>query len=102
MIFIKSSTPILTGQHEYIHYKTEKDGQLCSNTMFRVRAHIQGFTWLWNESGSSKWPLPPRISLGNHEWLSEAEMKELEEKYTPPIVKKRFAKKVGGHGGMDL
>ena len=30
-------------------------------------------------------------------------MKELEEKYTPPIVKKvgDLAKKVGGHGGMD-
>ena len=53
---------------------------------------------------AQKWPLPPRISLGNHEWLSEAEMKELEEKYTPPIVKKvgDLAKKVGGHGGMDF
>ncbi|MPN61704.1 hypothetical protein SDC9_209446 [bioreactor metagenome] len=31
-------------------------------------------------------------------------MKELEEKYTPPIVKKvgDLAKKVGGHGGMDF
>ena len=52
-----------------------------------------------------KWPEPPRIALGNAEkWMDEAQMKELEEKYTLPIVKHvgRFAKKVGGHGGMDF
>jgi Glycosyl hydrolase 109, C-terminal domain/Oxidoreductase family, NAD-binding Rossmann fold len=52
-----------------------------------------------------KWPEPPRIALGNAEkWMDETQMKELEEKYTLPIVKHvgRFAKKVGGHGGMDF
>ena len=52
-----------------------------------------------------KWPEPPRIALGNAEkWIDEVQMKELEEKYTLPIVKHvgRFAKKVGGHGGMDF
>jgi predicted dehydrogenase len=51
-----------------------------------------------------KYPLPPRISDGGEDWLSEAEMKKIEEKYQPAIVKKvgELAKKVGGHGGMDF
>ncbi|HEX3007844.1 MAG TPA: Gfo/Idh/MocA family oxidoreductase [Bacteroidales bacterium] len=50
-----------------------------------------------------KWPEPPRIAFG-HEWVSEAEMKKIEDQYTPEIVKKigEMAKKVGGHGGMDF
>jgi predicted dehydrogenase len=52
---------------------------------------------------ASKWPSPKRIAFG-HEWIKEEEMKELEDKYTPPIVKHvgEIAKKVGGHGGMDF
>ncbi|UJH90189.1 Gfo/Idh/MocA family oxidoreductase [Antarcticibacterium sp. 1MA-6-2] len=44
-----------------------------------------------------------KISTG-HDWLSEAEMKAVEEKYTPEIVKKvgDLAKQIGGHGGMDF
>ena len=36
--------------------------------------------------------------------MSEEAYKELEEKYTAPIVKKvgEMAKQVGGHGGMDF
>lgn len=51
-----------------------------------------------------KYPLPPRISDGGEEWLKEEEMKKLEEKYQPAIVKKvgELAKEVGGHGGMDF
>jgi predicted dehydrogenase len=52
-----------------------------------------------------KWPDPPRISLGNTEkWMDEAQMKDIEEKYTLPIVKHvgKFAKQIGGHGGMDF
>ena len=50
-----------------------------------------------------KWPEPAKISVG-HEWLKPEEMKALEEKYTPEIVKKigEMAKKIGGHGGMDF
>lgn len=50
-----------------------------------------------------KWPDPAKISLG-HEWLKEKEYKELEEKYTTPIVKHigEIAKSIGGHGGMDF
>lgn len=44
-----------------------------------------------------------RISQG-HDWLDEAEMKALEEEYTPEIVKKvgNMARQIGGHGGMDF
>lgn len=50
-----------------------------------------------------KYPLPAKIARG-HEFLSEAEMKSLEEEYTPEIVKKvgDMAKQIGGHGGMDF
>ncbi len=52
---------------------------------------------------ASKWPEPERIATG-HEWVSEAEFKSLEEKYTPEITKKlgSMAKQIGGHGGMDF
>ncbi|MDB5000079.1 MAG: gfo/Idh/MocA family oxidoreductase [Mucilaginibacter sp.] len=52
-----------------------------------------------------KYPLPGKISNDSKEsWLTEAEMKELEQKYQPAIVKKigEMAKEVGGHGGMDF
>ncbi len=50
-----------------------------------------------------KYPEPGRIST-SHEWMKEDEMKELQEKYTPEIVRKigEMAKKIGGHGGMDF
>ncbi len=52
---------------------------------------------------AQKYPEPGRIALG-HAWLEEEKMKELNEKYTPEIVKHigEMAKKVGGHGGMDF
>jgi len=55
------------------------------------------------KAAALKYPEPPRISKG-HEWVSDAEMKELEEKFTPPIIRKigEMAKEVGGHGGMDF
>ena len=50
-----------------------------------------------------KYPEPGRIAQG-HEWYDKAKMKELEQQYTPEIVKRvgEMAKKVGGHGGMDF
>lgn len=50
-----------------------------------------------------KWPYPPKIAKG-HSWLNEQEMKEVEQQYTPEIVKHvgEMAKKIGGHGGMDF
>ncbi len=51
-----------------------------------------------------KYPAPGRISDGGEHWLSAQEIKSLETKYQPPIVRKvgELAKKVGGHGGMDF
>jgi hypothetical protein len=50
-----------------------------------------------------KYPIP-RIATGHEKWLPESEMKALEQKYQPAIVKKvgELAKQVGGHGGMDF
>ncbi|NHE56090.1 Gfo/Idh/MocA family protein [Cyclobacterium plantarum] len=53
---------------------------------------------------AQKYPEPGKISTGHEGWLSEEAMKELEEGFYPPIVKKigEFAKQIGGHGGMDF
>jgi hypothetical protein len=50
-----------------------------------------------------KYPLPAKISVGDS-WVSDEELKVIEEKYTPAIVRKvgELARKVGGHGGMDF
>ena len=51
---------------------------------------------------AQKYPIQ-QIAFG-HEVADEAKMKELEEKYTPEIVRRvgEMAKQVGGHGGMDF
>jgi hypothetical protein len=55
------------------------------------------------KAAALKYPLPGKISIGD-DWVSNEELKSLEEKYTPAIVKKvgELAKQVGGHGGMDF
>lgn len=52
---------------------------------------------------AQKYPGPEKIAFG-HEWLKAEELKEVREKYTPPIIRHvgEIAKKVGGHGGMDF
>ncbi len=52
---------------------------------------------------AQKWPDPAKIAIGE-DWADEKQMKELEEKFTTPLVKHigEIAKKVGGHGGMDF
>lgn len=56
-----------------------------------------------SKGSALKYPTP-RIASSHDKWLSEQEMKSLEEKYQPAIVKKvgELAKQVGGHGGMDF
>ena len=51
---------------------------------------------------AQEYPLPGKIAFG-HEWVSEVEMKKLEEKYIPGLIRHigATAKSVGGHGGMD-
>ncbi len=53
---------------------------------------------------AQKWPGPEKISLGDDAWVKQDDMKDIREKYTPPIVKHigNIAKSVGGHGGMDF
>jgi predicted dehydrogenase len=55
------------------------------------------------KGAASKWPSPERIAFG-HAWLKPDELKEMQEKYTPEIVRHigEIAKNVGGHGGMDF
>jgi len=63
------------------------------------RIHVLSGT----KGSASKWPSPERISFG-HSWIKEEELKELYDKYSPPIVQHigKIAKDVGGHGGMDF
>ena len=51
---------------------------------------------------AQKYP-EPKVAQG-HSWMKDEEMKALQEKYTPEIVKKvgELAKQIGGHGGMDF
>ena len=51
-----------------------------------------------------KYPEPPKIAVGHKNFLTAAEFKALEEKYTPEIVRRigEMAKKAGGHGGIDF
>jgi predicted dehydrogenase len=51
-----------------------------------------------------KYPLEGRIAFGHEDWVNAEEYKNLENKYTPPIVKMvgEMARQVGGHGGMDF
>ncbi len=52
---------------------------------------------------AQKWPDPEKIAFG-HKWIKDEELKDLYDKYSPPIVKHigKIAKDVGGHGGMDF
>ncbi|HEY6083650.1 MAG TPA: Gfo/Idh/MocA family oxidoreductase [Chitinophagaceae bacterium] len=56
------------------------------------------------KASALKYPLPGRVNVGHDGWVSEEQMKKIEEAYTLPIVKKlgEMAQKVGGHGGMDF
>ncbi|MEN8226758.1 MAG: acetylgalactosaminidase, partial [Bacteroidota bacterium] len=59
---------------------------------------------IYGTKGSAlKYPTPPRISTGNHEWASQEEFEAIQKKYTPEITKvmDEIAKKIGGHGGSD-
>jgi len=68
------------------------------------RPYTRKYTISGTKATAQKWPLPPRISMGEDQWKSQEEIQELEEQYSPPIIKKigELAKKVGGHGGMDF
>ncbi|UYQ92123.1 Gfo/Idh/MocA family oxidoreductase [Chitinophaga horti] len=52
---------------------------------------------------AQKYPEPGKIAFG-HYFLEADKVKELEEKYTPEVVKHvaEAARVIGGHGGMDF
>ncbi len=56
------------------------------------------------KGSAQKYPLPGKIAISHENWLSENEMKKVEELYTLPIVKRlgEMAQQIGGHGGMDF
>jgi predicted dehydrogenase len=56
------------------------------------------------KGSAQKYPEPGKIANGHENWLSDEEMKAVEAKYQPEIIKKigELAKQVGGHGGMDF
>ncbi|MBP3944096.1 Gfo/Idh/MocA family oxidoreductase [Sphingobacteriaceae bacterium WQ 2009] len=53
---------------------------------------------------AQKYPLPAKIAVGHDRFFNDEELKALELKYTPKIIKHigELAKSVGGHGGMDF
>ena len=55
------------------------------------------------KGAAQKYPGSERIAFG-HSWIKPEELKDLYDKYSPPIVKHigEIAKEVGGHGGMDF
>ncbi|MDR2954275.1 MAG: Gfo/Idh/MocA family oxidoreductase [Prevotella sp.] len=50
-----------------------------------------------------KYPEPGKIAFG-HDFISDEKYRELEEQYTPEVIKhiSDAAKAIGGHGGMDF
>lgn len=52
---------------------------------------------------AQKYPEPGKIGMG-HEFVNEQKLKQLEEQYSPELVKHvaQAAKLIGGHGGMDF
>jgi hypothetical protein len=52
---------------------------------------------------SQKYPLPPKIAVG-HNWMTPEEMKQVEDKYMPEIVRRigTMAEAIGDHDGMDF
>ena len=68
------------------------------------RPYSRIHTVVGTKASAQKWPSPARIAVGHEDWVSPAEFKRLEEKYTFDLVKQigATAKKVGGHGGMDF
>ena len=85
--------------------RTEKGRTiLVQHDVSSPRPYSRLHTVVGTQRTAQKYPEPGRISDGQHKWLSAAELKKLEEKYTFDLVKKigETAKKVGGHGGMDF
>ncbi|OGD20521.1 MAG: acetylgalactosaminidase [Candidatus Aminicenantes bacterium RBG_16_63_16] len=59
---------------------------------------------IYGTSGAALFdPPPPRLSVGQHEWVSQEEFEKLKEKYTPELTRKMAEiSKTSGHGGSDI
>jgi predicted dehydrogenase len=77
---------------------------LVQHDVSSTRPYSRLHTIVGTKRTAQKYPEPARISDGEHKWLPEAELKQLEQKYTFDLVRKigETARKVGGHGGMDF
>ena len=85
--------------------RTEKGRTiLVQHDVSSPRPYSRLHTVVGTKACAQKYPEPARIATGHKEWLSAAEFKKLEEKYTFDLVKQigATARKVGGHGGMDF
>ncbi|MGB8491407.1 MAG: Gfo/Idh/MocA family oxidoreductase [Bacteroidales bacterium] len=89
-----TTTTILTGKGKTIMIQHD----VTSPNVYSRIHKVSG-----TRAAALKYPEPFKISVGD-KWVSDEEMKSIEEKYTPEIVRKvgEMAKKVGGHGGMDF
>ena len=76
--------------------------QLTGTKGFANKYPIQGILLEFDESNSNI--VPDHENLNSHKFLPEHIFKALMEKYRHPIQKElmEYAKKVGGHGGMDF
>lgn len=80
--------------------KTIKIQHDVSSTRPYSRIHLVTGT----KGAALKYPEPGRIATSHQDWLKDDELKSLQAKYEPAIVKRvgEMAKQVGGHGGMDF
>ena len=76
--------------------------QLTGTKGFANKYPVQGILLEFDESNSNI--VPDHENLNSHKFLPEHIFKALMEKYRHPIQKElmEYAKKVGGHGGMDF
>jgi len=93
------------GNMNTTNIRTEKGRSIMvQHDVTSPRVYSRLHTVVGTKASAQKYPLPPRIAIGHEKWLSDAEVKKLEDKYTFDLVKQvgAQARKVGGHGGMDF
>lgn len=75
--------------------------QLTGTKGFANKYPVEGFAFMPEALDSAS--TPDYQNLSSHNFVSEEQMKALNEKYMHPIIREvgEVAKKVGGHGGMD-
>lgn len=76
--------------------------QLTGTKGFANKYPVQGYSFE-PEQIADGGNVPDHENLSAHKFVSSAQKKALEEKYTHPIIREvgEQARKVGGHGGMD-